>query len=176
MFSGSDDATVMDRIAFITSKDVSAIASGATRPGEAFKSPFLGESIEEVSDWFVNNIAPSVNAFTEYSFLVMDSRTAEDNTCLLVCTLDDELKTLRCGFDVAQLQISSIEYGDAGMEDGIRDLFMEAGAVMTREKYDLAVEGGLPTQPIYFPPNFVKHDGPWTMGYATHKEISKHFS
>jgi len=175
MFSGFDDATVTDRIAFITSKDVSAITSGATRPAKALRSPFLGESIEEVCDWFINNIAPG-DVFTAHSFLVMDSRTVEDNTCLLVCTLGDELKTLRCDFEVAQLQISSIEYGGAGMEDGIRDLFMKSGAVMTREKYDSAVEGSLPTRPIEFPPNFVKHDGSQTVGYASHKEISKHFS
>jgi hypothetical protein len=142
MFFGIEDCTVSEEIAFITSKDVSAITSGATRPAKAFTSPFLDETIEQVRDWFVDNIAP-IEAYTESSFLVMDSQTIEDNTCLLVCTLDDELRTLRCDFDVAQLQITTIEFGSEGMEDGIRDLFMETGEVMTKEKYALAVEDRL---------------------------------
>ena len=140
---GIDDQTVSDEIAFITSKDVSAITSGATRPIRAFTSPFLGETIEQVRDWFVANIRPIDDGYTAFSFLVLDSQTVEDNTCLLVCTLFDELQTVRCDFDVAQTQILCIEFGNEGMKDGIRDLFMETGEVMTKELYDIAVEGRL---------------------------------
>jgi len=141
--SGIDDQTISDEIAFMTSKDVSAITSGATRPAKAFTSPFLGETIEQVRDWFVANITPIDDGFTGFSFLVLDSQTVEDNTCLLVCTLFDELQTVRCDFDVAQTQIFSIEFGSEGMNDGTRDLFMETGEVMTKELYDIAVEGRL---------------------------------
>ena len=140
---GIDDHTISEEIAFITSKDVSAITSGATRPAEAFTSPFLGETIEQVRDWFVANITPIDNGYTGFSFLVLDSQTVEDNTCLFVCTLFDELQTVRCDFYVAQTQIKSIEFGSEGMEDGTRDLFMKTGQVMTDELYDMAVEGRL---------------------------------
>jgi hypothetical protein len=141
---GIDDQTISDEIAFITSKDVSAITSGATRPAKAFTSPFLGETVEQVSDWFVANIRPIDNGFTAFSFLVMDSQTVEDNTCLLVCNLlDSEVETVRCDFDVAQSQINSIEFGCEGMRDGYRDLFMDTGEVMTKELYDISVEGRL---------------------------------
>lgn len=50
-FGGMDDCTISDEVAFITSKDLSAITSGATRPAKAFVSPFLGESLEQVRDW-----------------------------------------------------------------------------------------------------------------------------
>ena len=136
--------TISDEIAFITSKDVSAITSGATRPAKAFTSPFLGETVQQVSDWFVANIRPVDDGFTGFSFLVMDSQTVEDNTCLLVCNLlDSEVETVRCDFDVAQHQINSIEFGSEGMRDGYRDLFMDTGEVMTKELYDISVEGRL---------------------------------
>jgi len=141
---GIDDLTISDEIAFITSKDVSAITSGATRPAKAFTSPFLGETVQQVSDWFVANIRPIDDGFTGFSFLVMDSQTVEDNTCLLVCNLlDSEVETVRCDFDVAQSQINSIEFGSEGMRDGYRDLFMDTGEVMTKELYDISVEGRL---------------------------------
>jgi hypothetical protein len=44
---------------------------------------------------------------------------------------------------VAQTQINSIKFGSEGMRDGYRDLFMDTGEVMTRELYDISVEGGL---------------------------------
>ena len=141
---GIDDHTISDEIAFITSKDVSAITSGATRPTKAFTSPFLGETVQQVSDWFVANIRPIDDGFTGFSFLVMDAQTVEDNTCLLVCNLlDFEVETVRCDFDVAQSQINSIEFGSEGMRDGYRDLFMDTGEVMTKELYDISVEGWL---------------------------------
>jgi len=141
---GIDDLTISDEIAFITSKDVSAITSEATRPAKAFTSPFLGETVHQVSDWFVANIRPIDDGFTGFSFLVMDSQTVEDNTCLLVCNLlDSEVETVRCDFDVAQSQINSIEFGSEGMRDGYRDLFMDTGEVMTKELYDISVEGRL---------------------------------
>lgn len=141
--SGIDDQTISDEIAFITSKDVSAITSGATRPVKAFTSPFLGWTIQQVSDWFIANIRPIEDGYTGFSFLVMDSQTVEDNTCLLVCNLFDKLETVRCDFDVAQSQINSIEFGSEGMRDGYRDLFMDTGEVMTKELYDISAEGRL---------------------------------
>ena len=74
----------------------------------------------------------------------MDAQTVQDNTCLLVCNLlDFEVETVRCDFDVAQSQINSIEFGSEGMRDGYRDLFMDTGEVMTKELYDISVEGRL---------------------------------
>jgi len=145
-FWGIDDITISDEIAFITSKDVSAITSGASRPAKAFTSPFLGETIQQVSDWFVANIRPIEDGYTGFSFLVMDSQTVEDNTCLVVCNLLDNVETVRCHFDVAQSQIESIEFGGEGMRDGYRDLFMDAGEVMTKELFDLSVKGRLYVQ------------------------------
>jgi len=140
---GIDDDTISDEIAFITSKDISTITSGPTRPARAFTSPFLGETIEQVNDWFIANIRDIDDGYTGFSFLVMDSQTVEDNTCLVVCNLLDEVETVRCDFDVAQDQILSIEFGCEGMRDGYRDLFMDTGAVMTKELFDISVKGHL---------------------------------
>ena len=76
----------------------------------------------------------------------MDSQTPEDNTCLVVCNLLDEVEAVRCNFDVAQAQIESIEFGSEGMRDGYRDLFMDTGEVMTKELYGLSVKGRLYVQ------------------------------
>jgi len=73
----------------------------------------------------------------------MDSQTVEDNTCLAVCNLSDEVETVRCDFDVAQDQIVSIEYGFEGMRDGYRDIFMDYGSVITKAQYGEFVKGGL---------------------------------
>ena len=73
------------------------------------------------------NTSPIDDGFTGVSFLVMDSQTAEDNTCLVVCTLLDEVETVRCDFDVAQYQIISIEFGSEGMRDARRAPFMDTG-------------------------------------------------
>ena len=143
---GFDDDTISDEIAFITSKDISTkatVISGATRPARAFTSPFLGETIEQVNDWFIVNNRVIDNGYTGFSFLVMDSQTAEDNTCLVVCNLSDEVETIRCNFDVAQDQILSIKFGCEGMRDGYRDLFINTGEVMTKELYDISFKGRL---------------------------------
>jgi hypothetical protein len=63
-----------------------------------FRSPFVGESIKQVGDWFVKNIVLSDGYTHASEFLVMDSRTAEDNTCILVCAKDDEIESFRCDF------------------------------------------------------------------------------
>ena len=140
---GVDHLTISDEIAFITSKDMSAITSGATRPTKAFTSPFLGETIQQVGDWFMANISPIEDGFTGISFLVMDSQTVEDNTCLVVCAVLDEVETVRCNFDVAQDQIISIEFGSEGMRDARHAPFMDTGEVMTKELYDICLEGRL---------------------------------
>src|SRR5882672_1477584 len=95
------------------SKDISTITSGSTRPTKPFASPFLGESI---GDWFVNNIVPAENGYLASSFLVMDSRTVEDNTCLL----DNKLETVRCDFDEGHMQTALLEFGCEGMRDRTR--------------------------------------------------------
>jgi hypothetical protein len=141
-FFGVDDYTLSDEIAFITSKDLSTITSGATRPAKAFRSPFVGESIEQVGDWFVKNIVPS-NGYTRRAFVVMDSQTVEDNTCIVVRATVDEVESFRCDFDVAQLQINSLEFGSEGMREGVRALFLETGEVMTKEKFYFALQGWL---------------------------------
>jgi hypothetical protein len=140
---GIDDDTISDEVAFITSKDISAITSGATRPARAFTSPFLGETVEQVNDWFIANVRDIDDGYTGFSFLVMDSQTVEDNSCLVVCNLWDEMETVRCDFDMAQSQILSIEFGYEGMRDGCRDIFMDTGAVMTKALYDKYHKGGL---------------------------------
>jgi hypothetical protein len=90
----------------------------------------------------VKNIVPS-DGYTQRSFVVMDSRTAEDNTCVVVYATKDEVESLRCDFDVAQLQINSLEFGSEGVREGLRALFLETGEVMTKEKFDLALKGRL---------------------------------
>lgn len=81
------------------------------------------------------------DGYTASSFLVLDSQTVKDNACILVCTLGDELKTLRCDFEMAQFEIIVIEVGCNDERDRIRELFMESGEVMTKEKVDLALKG-----------------------------------
>lgn len=141
-FFGLDDCTLSEEVAFITSRDLSTITSGATRPTKAFQSPFVGESIQQVGDWFVKNIVPS-DGYTHCSFLVMDSQTAEDNTCIVVYATEDEVESFRCEFSLAQTQINSLEFGSGVVKEGSRALFMETGEVMTKEKYELALKGRL---------------------------------
>jgi len=78
---GIEDDSISDEIVFITSKDMSTITCGATRPAKAFTSPFLGETIEQVSDWFVANIRPIDDGYTGFSFLVMDLKITHASSC-----------------------------------------------------------------------------------------------
>lgn len=90
----------------------------------------------------MNNIVPN-DGYTRRAFVVMDSRTAEDNTCIVVCATDDEVESFRCDFNAAQLQVISLEFGSEGMKEGLRAPFLETGEVMTKEKLDLALKGRL---------------------------------
>ena len=90
----------------------------------------------------MKKIVPS-DGYTRRAFVVMDSRTAEDNTCIVVCATDDEVESFRCDFNAAQLQVISLEFGSEGMKEGLRALFLETGEVMTKEKHDLALKGRL---------------------------------
>ena len=83
------------------------------------------------------------DGYTRRAFVVMDSQTVEDNTCIVVRATVDEVESLRCDFNVAQLQINSLEFGSEGMREGLRALFLETGEVMTKEKFDLALKGRL---------------------------------
>lgn len=74
----------------ITSKDVDAYNqwSSELRMPQPLGLPSF---VKAVRDWFADNITP-IGTFTDILFLVMDSRTVgdlEDNTCLLVCTVED---------------------------------------------------------------------------------------
>ena len=53
------------------------------------------------------------------------------------------VESLQCHFNMAQLQIISLEFGSERMKEGLQTLFLETREVMTKEKFDLALKGQL---------------------------------
>ncbi|KAF8167271.1 hypothetical protein B0H34DRAFT_9015 [Crassisporium funariophilum] len=136
-------------------KDLSTISSGSSAPIQPFTSPFLGQSVPEVRDWFDANITqPCQSGFLLHCFVVLDAQSIEDETCLFVSTLDGPLESLRCDFDFAMMNAVAIFMGDA--MEGLKGSYMRSGTTMTVENYKLASSGGL-----YIEDGEVKLDQSW---------------
>ena len=86
-------------------------------------------SCQQVSDWFIVNI----RVFHSSSWTLKQLKITPASLCAICGT---SWKPSDANFDVAQLQIKSIEFG-------YRELFMDTGEVLRKAMYDISIEGRL---------------------------------
>ncbi|KAF8957045.1 hypothetical protein BDZ97DRAFT_1924884 [Flammula alnicola] len=155
----NDNANVSDMIVFIDSKDITTITKGSSPPITSSPTAFLGHTLQQVRDWFDANITqPCPNGYMPYCFLVLDGESAEDDSCIFVCTQDSalgEIHSLRCEFGVAMQNAVACDQGQS-IEEGSMGSFMRSGVTMTKENLKLVQDGGL-----YIEDGEVKLDQGW---------------
>lgn len=115
----------------LASKDLDAVAHGSRKPMQAFESPFVGMSKEEVRDFFVKNVAPH-SAFTSYAFAIMDEDSAEKKTCV-VAVDDKPLKWIRTDFFASMYNMVPLEMATMSIEE---TEFMGTDKVFDREEVE----------------------------------------
>ena len=98
---------------------IDAISGSSQPPARLFKSPFLGMSLQQVNEFFVNHIRPR-RALTSGLFIVLDENTVSDECCAVVGAgeiAEDEqgLETLRTDFWAARQVITLAELGQEGL-------------------------------------------------------------
>ena len=97
------------------SKDLDTVAHGSRKPMEAFESPFLGMSKEEVRRFFVEKVVPHP-AFTSLTFAIMDEDTVERKSC--VVAVDSEpLKYIRTDFFASLYNMIPLEMVTISIEE-----------------------------------------------------------
>ncbi|KAF8904048.1 hypothetical protein CPB84DRAFT_1960882, partial [Gymnopilus junonius] len=137
--------TASDTIAFINAKDITEISNllVPSRPTSLSPTAFIGDTLQEVRDWFDTNITQAEHpAFMPYCFFVLDKQSAEDETCLFVCTQDAPLQFLRCHFDIAMQCAVVCDNGQA-IDESTEGRFMRSGVIMTKANAKLVMDGGL---------------------------------
>lgn len=82
---------------------------------QAFESPFLGMSKEDVQDFFVKDVAPH-KAFTSGTFAIMDRDSAKEKTCLVVVN-DEPLKSMRTDFFASMYNMIPLEMVTISIEE-----------------------------------------------------------
>lgn len=124
-------------------KDIFRVSKGSSHPVDSSPTAFVGMAVQEVRDWFDANITQvEREGFMQNCFLVLDAQSVEDETCFFVCTQDAPLQSLRCNFDVA-LQNAVICDDGQSIEDGAMGSFMRSGMIMTKDNWELAMNGGV---------------------------------
>ena len=135
-----------ESIVFIDSKDITTITDGTSPPITSCPTAFCGHSIHEIHGWFETNISqPRANGYLHHCYLILDDKSAEDDTCIFVCTLDSapgEIKSLRCGFEIALQTAHVCGIGGDSIEEGVMGSFMRSGVTMTKENLKLARNRG----------------------------------
>jgi hypothetical protein len=96
------------------------ITAPSNAPIAAFTSPFEGMTLPEVNEIFRSQVVP-LEQFTYSFFVVLDKRSTEDESCLIVSGNEDsdennEMDTLRTDFyaSIALLAIAEIGVTDLG--------------------------------------------------------------
>ncbi|KAF8187772.1 hypothetical protein BJ912DRAFT_418928 [Pholiota molesta] len=155
IFEASEYLVIMD------TKDIATITQGSSHPMSHIMSSsptaFLGLSLKEVHDWFITNInQPGSDKFTPYCFLVLDNKSIEDDSCIFVCTIEDEInsdpeetdsapeeiQSLRCVFELAYQNVIACDIQGRSIEDNGNGCWMRSGVTMTEENYKLVEHGG----------------------------------
>ncbi|KAI1642461.1 uncharacterized protein F4817DRAFT_352896 [Daldinia loculata] len=117
-------------LAIITMAD--DVPSGASKPPlQPFTSPFLGQSIEDISR--------QLNGATY--FAILDERSAQDETVILGEHRDGKVETVRVTFYSAQSLLTSFYIGTLGFSE-IQHIAAKEGGVYKQEKPEGRRKGG----------------------------------
>lgn len=108
------------------------VPSGASKPPlQPFTSPFLGQSIEDISR--------QLNGATY--FAILDERSAQDETVILGEHRDGKVETVRVTFYSAQSLLTSFYIGTLGFSE-IQHIAAKEGGVYKQEKPEGRRKGG----------------------------------
>ena len=93
---------VSEDIVIIDTKDITTITKGSSPHITSSPTAFLGHTLQEVHDWFDANITqPRPKRFMHHCFLVLDDKSAEDESCIFVCTqVKLRERYTRCGVNL----------------------------------------------------------------------------
>ncbi|KAF5330640.1 hypothetical protein D9619_006020 [Psilocybe cf. subviscida] len=130
-----DPMDTTDWLALVTSRDLSAIHHGLSSPVQPFTSPFVGMSVDELTEWFEANTAqPEPLGCNRDVFIILNDESITDGVCTVVSILDEPAGSLRCEFKLAMGTLCLIEH-QGSMEECVGP-FMRTGEVMTEENQD----------------------------------------
>jgi len=120
----SGDSTPLARI--LTADDMESldtIQSSTEAPVVFFTSPFEGITLAQVNDIFAERIGP-VKIFTKGTFIVLDQRTLQDESCLILSGAElfepeNERHWLRTDFSLSLLFVLAAELGVTDLGEGL---------------------------------------------------------
>ena len=134
--------TAASTLAIMTADNIRNFSFGPSLPTEILQSPFQGKSVEEIHIWFNSNLDRfGTDEVMETVFVILDTRTIEDGTCLLVSALDDAKtsKSLRSdSYMVLAAEMNTV-IGNDTFEGDLYGSIARSGFVLTEENFDRSV-------------------------------------
>lgn len=115
-------------------KDNPAACVPATVPTPPFQSPVIGWSLQQLREHYIDQIPESQKKFSSFTFLVLDNRSEQDETCRLVCILRDRTDpdpnacaTARADFFVAREVLIPVDVQSTRLNEGTSQAWREDG-------------------------------------------------
>jgi len=121
-------------LAIMATDNVRTLTFGMSLPIEILQSPFQGKRVEETHTWFNANVDRfSTHLVIQTVFIILDTRTIEDGTCLLVSALDDAKspKSLRSDSYMALAAAMNTLIGNDTFEGDVYGDYARGGFVLT---------------------------------------------
>lgn len=114
----------------------------ATRtPVSPFISPFLGASLDTIENYFNEDMRDDESGkYSQFTYIILDSETVTNKTCLCVSVLDDDPQYFRSDFNMAlcvmgPTQIQLFNFGDGAYQEIYKE-----GRGITQERFQALEE------------------------------------
>jgi len=134
--------TATSTLVIMTADNIRNSSFGPSLPAEILQSPFQGKSVKEIHIWFDSNLDRfGTDEVMETVFVILDTRTIEDGTCLLASALDDAKtpKSLRSdSYMVLAAEMNTV-IGNDTFEGDLYGSIARSGFVLTEENVDRSV-------------------------------------
>jgi len=113
-------------------ENLNSSVTASEPPVHQFTSPFAGDTVQQVAGK-LKSVSRNINVNPVY-FVVLDSRSKDDGTCLLVENPQDSadngaLQTVRTVFGQAQVLLVSLQIATTGMQE-LQENAEESGGVL----------------------------------------------
>ncbi|MCJ1243593.1 hypothetical protein MMC30_000790 [Trapelia coarctata] len=121
----------------IDSREPLTARTWATRtPVAPFTSPFLHASLDVVEAYFNETMRDDQSGhYGNVTYIVLDSQTVTDKTCLCVSVLDDDTQYFRSDFNMAFVVMGPPTFQLLNFGDGAYQEIYEEGRGITLEKF-----------------------------------------